>query len=205
MSLFSYISFPRQVDTSCLQSKFDKSKAFTVAEIRGTELDNGNLDDFPDGALVYLGDIFTDFQGMSIFDNQDASFTDVFTNKFIYSFQATFELLDAEKYIEECMRIFHDDDIDNGDMSEADHMSFVYGMIQNNKDDVAICRKQLYELIQVNTYPNEIIEIYSEFVDHINFNLGPAKEKIILDLSQVLTSELLQTEDKIKIEIYHTE
>jgi len=39
MSLFSYISFPRQVDTSCLKRKFDESKSFTIGEIRGTELE----------------------------------------------------------------------------------------------------------------------------------------------------------------------
>ncbi|MDR3277273.1 MAG: hypothetical protein LBT12_00745, partial [Oscillospiraceae bacterium] len=179
MSFFSYISFPRKADTSCLSNKLDKSKVFTVAEIRGTGLDNGSLDALPDGANVYLGDLVTDSQGIRVFDNRGASFIDVFTNRFIYCLEAAFELLDVEKYIEACMKIIYDDEPDNGNMNEEDHMNFVYGMIEHNKADVAICRKQLYELVQINTNPDETVEIYTEWVSGAIAELGPAKERVL--------------------------
>ena len=206
MSLFSYIAFPRQVDISCLKSKFDKTKVFTIAEIRGAEVGTqikSDLSELPDGLHVYLGDLLNDAQGTQIYENREASFDAVFTNQFVYSFQATFELLDAERYLEECISYFNDDVIDNGDMRESDYIDFAHSMIKYNRDTVAVCRKQLHELIQINTHLNEFIEIYSEYVDHINFNLGPPKGITTLHLSQVLTSELLRNEDNLKIEIHH--
>lgn len=203
MSFFSYISFPRQVDTSCLTSGFDKSKAFTIAEIRGTDLDNGNLNNFPDDAKVYMGDVFTDSQGIQIFENVEASFTDVFKNRFIYSFLATLELLDAEKYIKDCRSYLLDDNIDGSSISEEEFIDFTTKMIEYNKDSVALCRKQLYDIIRINTCPNEIVEIYTEYSSGFNFNFGPVKDKNILNLQQILTSDLLRIEDKLKIEIHN--
>ena len=99
MSSFSYIAFPREVDKSCLHSKFDESKAFTIGEIRGTELEKQygySTEGLPDNLRVYLGDWF-DFHGVKIFERGEVSFNDVFANPYIYGIQATFKLLDENE------------------------------------------------------------------------------------------------------------
>lgn len=79
---------------------------------------------------------------------------------------------------------------------------FIYGF-GGGTDDV--CRKQLYDLVKFNTKLNEIVEIYSDWVDNRNiFHFGPPIETRGINLEQVLTSELLDARGKIKIEICHT-
>ena len=184
MSAFSYISFPREVDTSCLISRIDESKYFLFGDIRGTETEKQVLDVFrerspkdanisletlrnmPDEISVYLGDE-CDFHGISIFDdNSGATFNDIFTNQFIYGFTADF---------------------------------------QNANDNSKICRQDLYNIIQTNINPNEIAEIYTDWVDHRNiFNFGPPEKVVVIDAEQILASDLLDTEFRVKIEIRRT-
>ena len=192
MSFFSYISFPREIDTSCFKSTFDKPPAFTLVQIKDTETKK-----------ILFTDGFIDCGGILIYDDDNrASFTDVFINKFIYSFEGgEFELIDAKKYISDRIN-------DNVVISKED-LDYLNNMIKIKNDNAIMCRKQLYDFIKTNTCPNEIVEIYTEFVSHVDFDLGPPKEKIILSLNQVLTSELLyikdRDEDKLKIEIHNTE
>jgi len=176
MSSFSYISFPREVDISSLQSKVDESKMSTIGEIRGTEFDTGCIENLPDHLNVYLGD-FADFHGIQIFDRGEAEFDNVFTNKYIYSFQAAFKFNDAE---------------------EDDIINKIFG---NHNDNAALCRRQLYDIVKKNIRPNEVVEIFTGLVDGIKFDFGPPKVKIIFDLEEVHTSEMLELEIDAVIEI----
>ena len=206
MSLFTYISFPRQVDKSCLISKIDKSKIFTVFEIRGTELEKQldySLDGLPDELGVYLGDE-DDFQGTEICDNEEASFINVFNNRFIYCLEAEFKLIDAEKHITDYMSFFSEYIADNGDASESEYMEYLHNSVKRDKDNVALCRKQLKELVLLNIQPNEMVEMYSEWISENISVMGPPQETVILETSEILTSDLLRNENKRKIEIQHT-
>ena len=202
MSLFSYIAFPREVDTSCLHSKFDKSKAYTVGEIRGAELEqqfNGNINDLPDDLNVYMGD-WSDFHGIHVFDRGSASFDAVFANKHIYSFQATLRLIDEASFSAESHRIYMEDD--DPDMNEEEFLSFSHSLIKENRNDVAICRQQLYDIVLCNVKAGEAVEIYSDWVDHRNiFSFGPPKTRIRLEVEDVLTSEQLDLQENTVIEI----
>jgi len=202
MSSFSYIAFPREVDTSILKSKFDKSKTRTVGEIRGTELGR-QYENLPDDMNVYLGD-WNDFHGLQIFDRGDVSFNSVFTNKYIYGLQAVFKLLDAEEFLSASKKIYETTN-DNPEYSEDEHMAFSQGMIKDNKDNVTICRQQLYDIVQHNIKIGEVVEIYTDWVDSRNiFNFGPPAEIKEMDIKQISTSELLDLQENVMLEIRRT-
>ena len=201
MSAFSYISFPREVDKSCLISKFNESKHFLVGEIRGTEIEKQYLDvlrersphmnvslesirQLPDNMSVYLGDE-SDFHGITINDKYGATFNGVFTNQFIYSFTAGFK--PNYDRLSPRPNIIHDG------MSEADK-AFLQQMKKNMSDNDTLCRQQLYEIVILNIKSNEIVEIYTDWVDNRNiFDFGPPEDVIMLDAEQILSSELLGT------------
>ena len=143
MSAFSYISFPRKVDKSCLISRVDES----------------------------------DLRGILISDSHGAVFNDVndvFTNQFIYDFIASFKNNnDNNSYL-------------NIDSDEWRNLEKYW----NEEDE--ICRQQLYEIVQTNIEPNEIVEIYTHWVDNgNNYNFGPPAEAVIIDAEQILSVESL--------------
>ena len=170
------------MDKSCLKSKYDKSKSFTIKEIRGTELEKqfkGDITNLPDDMSVYLGD-WSDLHGLTIHDKGIATFDDVFTNQFIYCFGSPFahpfKLFDEKNFIRS----------------------------KEYKDNATLCRQQLYDLVYFNTRPNEVVEIYAEWIKQKNiYDFGPPEETIKLNINQILTSELLDTKEKIKIEIHN--
>ena len=191
MSAFSYISFPREVDTSCLISRVDESKYFLIGDIRGTEIEQQCLEVFierssgeipvsldvfrnlPDEGSIYLGDM-SDFHGISILDCHGATFNDVFTNQFIYSFMATFKNNDNNNFLV---------DIDS---------EFFRRLEKDMNDNDKICRQQLYDIIQANINQDEIVEIYTDWVDNRNnFNFGPPEEAVIIDAEQIFSLESL--------------
>lgn len=89
MSLFSFIAFPREVDTSCLNSMYDKSKCVKVKDLKGTKWEKDYVG-LPDYADVYLGNI-EDLHELQLYDKHPAvSFKKIFTNQFIYSMNAMF-------------------------------------------------------------------------------------------------------------------
>ena len=208
MSAFSYISFPREVDKSCLISRVDESKCFLLGEIRGTEIEKQYLDVLrertskdiqvtletisilPDNMIVYLGDE-SDFHGISISAGHSATFNDVFTNQFIYAFMAIFK-----------------NNNDNNNYIDTDSDS--WRRIQKDwNDNDKICRQQLYDIVQANIKPNEIVEIYTDWVDNRNiYNFGPPAEVAMIDAEQILSLESLSKNNfcsGIKIEIRRNE
>lgn len=201
MSMFSYISFPVKVDKNCLKSSFDKSKAFTVAELKKTALANQfeqNLKRLPDELNVYLGD-FSDLQGISIFDTDGESFNNVFENKYVYCFEASFKT--AKKHNSRIYgRVYEQKE------KQSQQDAFIAKIFGNAQDHDMLCRKQLYDIIQLNLRIGEKIEIYSEHISGMicSHDFGPFEQKIILESKQILISEQLRLEDKVKIEIVRT-
>ncbi|MDR0569598.1 MAG: hypothetical protein LBG71_00020 [Clostridiales Family XIII bacterium] len=153
MSLFSYIAFPRPVDKSCLTSRFDKSKAFTVGELRGTDFErqiNGGLNGLPDCVNVYLGDM-SDFWGMNILDKHTESFQNTFKNEFIYRLEADFGFGNPDEYFKECEEIYRRcGEDERGGQSEAEFMEFARKTFNHIQGNVALCRRQLYDIFQLN-------------------------------------------------------
>jgi hypothetical protein len=202
MSVFSFISFPRKVDTSCLKSRVDKSKHFLLGDIKGTEIENQVLDVFrqrstkdipitledlrnlPDEVGVYLGDI-SDYHGISILDQCGATFNDVFANPFIYDFYGEFT---------------------NYNHRSNTDSDFIRRLKEGVYDNDTLCRQQLCDVVQANLKPNEFIELYADWIDDNNsFNFGPPEYHTVIDAEQILTSELLGNDNTgIKIEIRRT-
>lgn len=206
MSLFSYISFPRPVDKSCLTSKFDKSKAFKVGEIRGTELEKqikGGLSRLlSDNVTVYLGNE-TDFWGMNIFDKHIESFDAVFNNEFIYRLEADFEFGDTEKLIKQCMEIYHSSSEDEkGGQTEAEFMEEAVKLAYDKKHRAALCRQQLSDIVVLNAESGECIEIFSVWLGNDIIDIfGPPAEVRRIRIEEVATSELLNLQENVKFEI----
>ena len=186
MSLFSYISFPRGVDTSCLKSRVDKSKIFTVGELRKNKKLSKADEQLPDNVAIYLGD-FNDLYELSVFDNKKAKFKNVFKNPFIYELEARFNIEINEP----------ESGIDTTGMED-----FIKKLDKDIAEHIVRCRQQLYDLVQFNTKPGEIVEIYADWADNRNiFKFGPPRETRIINSEQILESELLDTQEKLKIEI----
>jgi hypothetical protein len=205
MSLFSYIAFPRPVDKSCLKSAFDKSKAFTVGEIRGTDLEKqipgGISDQLPDNVNVYLGDM-SDFWGMNIFDKRDESFQNTFKNEFIYCLEADFNFGSQDEFIRQSMEIYRNSaKEERGGQTEAEFMEFARQIADDKKARAALCRQQLYDIFQLNVKPNESIEIYSVWLGENSGAFAPPTEIRVIDITQVLSSDLLDLQEYVKLEI----
>lgn len=70
-----------------------------------------------------------------------------------------------------------------------------------------LCKEQLCKLVELNLYPGEMIEIYSEWGNHIDFNFGPPAQIVVVDSREIMTSYHLGEreddviKDKKKIEI----
>jgi len=184
MSYASYIAFPREADISCVESKYDESKKVTVGEIRGTKLEKeweekygkGILDNDPNELSYYLGDM-SDFYGITIARlYEDGLFDNIFANPFVYDFSGAFQLPDD-----------------------------ITKMIESSESNAVVCRKQLYDIVILNLKSNEIIEIYTEWLD-VNLDESAPPEKVIeIDAKEILTSKLLDLTDKTKIVIRRTE
>ena len=209
MSLYSYISFPRPVDTSCLVSKFDKAKAFKVGDLRGTELekqiDGGISSQLPDNVTVYLGDM-TDLWGINIFDKHTESFDTVFNNKFIYRLEGDFDFGDTEKLIEQSMEIYHNSsEEENGGQTEEEFMEFSVKLANDKKCCATLCRQQLNDIVVLNAKPGESIEIYSIWTGNESSDTyGPPTEVKKITNEEVATTELLNLQENVKIEIIRT-
>jgi hypothetical protein len=190
-----------------LESKFDKSKAFTVGEIRGTDLEKqikGGLSDLlPDDLNVYLGDIMADFQGMRIFEKYAESFGDTFKNECIYRLEADFLFRDLEQTIKASMEIYDNGSEDeNGGQTAEEFIEFIRSMVKNMNGNAALCRQQLYDIVQLNIQPGEVVEIYSAWGDYKDFGFGPPAIVKAITPEQISTSELLDLQDNVKFEIY---
>jgi hypothetical protein len=188
-----------------LENKFDKSKAFTVGEIRGTDLEKqiqgGVSSLLPDDLNVYLGDM-ANFGGMHIFDTHAESFNGVFKNVFIYCLEADFDFRDLEEAVKNAMEIFDNgSETENGGQTAEEFVEFTRDMVNQMNGNAALCRRQFYDIVQLNIQPSEVVEIFSVWVDDNDFNFGtPAKVQVIAQ-EQISTSELLDLQDNVKLEI----
>jgi hypothetical protein len=183
MSLFSYIAFPRQADTSCIKREIDK-------EPRKSWMD---ADPYDFEKACY---------GISMHDWHEAVFCGVFTNQFIYCLDCTFRFIDEEKTIETYR--YNQNRLSEGGASAVNlDLDYIRFTIKCNNECAAICRKQLYDIILLNTEPGEIVEIYTTYVYDYNdnYDYGPPENETILGEEQVLTSELLNLTGRTKIVI----
>jgi len=209
MSYFSYIAFPRKVDISCLESKFDKSKAFTVGEIRGTDLEKqweahngGSLAELPDELGVYFGDFYNDFLGIEILDIYMAIDLDgIFTNPFVYNFEGRFNLLNEEELLNGYKEIRVQNETE---WDEAELLSEVKTAVKNNYDNVNFCKKQLYDIARLNLKPNEAIEIYTGWMGNDKSKFKPLKNTIEIDVEDIFELSQLDLVDRTKIVIKRT-
>lgn len=71
---------------------------------------------------------------------------------------------------------------------------------QESKRYIARCRKQLYDLVKYNTKSGEIFEIFSEWTPD-TIKLKPPQEIRVIKIDEVLTSKLLDMQDRVKIKI----
>jgi len=153
---------------------------------------------------IYLGDI-TDYDEMRIFELDSASFRGVFKNDFVYCLEARFDFCDSKEAIDRGMEIFRKlTEAQKDGMTEDE---FMEGLIKGNNDTknyVTLCRQQLYDIVQLNTQPDEIVEIYSVWGDHNTFDFGPPVETKSIYVERISTSESLDLQDNVKFEIHRT-
>jgi len=129
--------------------------------------------------------------GIDIFDEHNAIFKNVFTNQHIYAFLGNFRL---DSHI----------NVDIYPMDETIR-DYARRIKTRHIDDAVICRRQLYDIVQLNIKPNEIVELYSALVDNRNsFEFGPPEEERRIDAEQIMRSNLLDVQENVKIEIYRT-
>ena len=210
MSLFSYIAFPREVDTSCLISNVDESKKVTVGELKGTELEC-LYQGLPDEMPVYLGDS-SDFWGVQIFELDFASFNGVFKNDFVYCLDADFTFRDLKEAIDSGMKSFHYCKgmkalyylTEADKWTEEECMEGIIKGYNDTKKRVTLCRQQLYDVVQRNMHPGETVEIYSVWVHGDECNFGPPVGIKSIYVEQIPISESLDLEDNVKLEIHRS-
>ena len=228
MSLFSYISFPREFDRSYLINNFDSSKSFLLGEVRGTELEKKYLDMAvknisedtilpvpieqlpmlieetlkyePDDTWIYLGDNaqLTDL-AFGISINRSGR-TD-FNNVFTNKFVYDFlASLGLDK-----RNTYLESRINN--MSEEERNDW-YRIEKDMRNRTVHHRKQLYDIVKLNIKPGEFLEIYSIYVNQIDgkdvFDFGVPAEVRRINAEEILTSELLDCERNLKIVIDRT-
>jgi len=208
MTLYSFITFPRVADTSCLKSMVDMPKMFQVKDLKGTEWEKDCVGT-PDDAYVYLGDS-SDFDELQIGDSDPRhTFVEVFENQYVYSMTAQFNVytpdaetndMDIERTLEAILeyggiRMTKDEYLKQRDES------WIVAKKESEKH-VARCRSQLYDLVKLNTSPGETMEIYSVWINKPGiFEFGPPTETRVIDVAEVLTSDLLDEEDGLRTEI----
>ena len=206
MSLLSFIAFPREVDTSCIKSKIEKSKIVKVKHLKGTEWEKDYIG-LPDNIEVYIGSENESHELQVYEKHLTVSFKKVFNNQYIYSINALFtkpEFVEPTGSIDKIL-----DEIEKHDrvrMSEDEYIKKSQKHYREIEQEtiihIAHCRKQLYDLVKYNTNTGEIVEIFSGWVRTSNpVKLGPPKEIRIIEIEGVLTSKLLDIQDKLKIEI----
>jgi hypothetical protein len=71
-------------------------------------------------------------------------------------------------------------------------------------EEVALCRQQFYDILQLNLKPGEYVEIFTDWDEgQENFGVGPPEKQISLTVDEVLTSEHLNLwYEKYLIEIH---
>ena len=212
VSLLSYIAFPREVEMSCLKSMIDRSKMVKIKDLKGTIWEK-NYIGLPDDLVVYIGNS-SDSDELQIYEKDPhISFKKVFENRFIYRINAKFsvykpEVNMAEMDIEGILKSIQE--YDGTSMTKEDFLKqseeLGVELEKRNKRHVTRCRKQLYDLVKFNTDFGEKVEIFCGWVRTPNpVKLGPPKEKIVIGLNDVLTSELLCLQHKLKIEIHNAD
>ena len=203
MSLFSYISFPREVDKRCLINTIDDSKSISIDKISDIEFIKSAPEDmiYPYDTRIYLKDstaIQTLSSGISINSTNIIIPDNIFKNKFVYDFFASLKLFKQNPYVKSYVN-----------MSKEERNTW-YLLEKDMKDRTVYHKKQLYDILKLNLKLNEFSEIYSITVtvnqndgqDIYDFGLPTEVRKI--DLENVLTSKLLDCDSNLKIIIYRT-
>ena len=225
MSLFSYISFPREIDRSCLISHFDNSKSFLLNEIRGTELEKQylsilvknittniippvpieqlyslleeNIKHQPDDTWIYLGD---SIESTDLYSGISINSTSQIMPDNIFTNRFIYDLLASFKIDKQNVYFESCNNI-----NEEDKNNWYY--TEKTMIDRAIYhRKQLYDIVKSNIKFNEFVEIYSIYVHQINgediFNFDLPTEIRQINVEEILTSKLLDFDSNLKTIIY---
>ena len=216
MSLFSYIAFPRKVDTSCLKSMVDRSKELKVKDTKGTQWESW-YSSLPEDIAVYVGDP-RDFWELQVWEKDSREmFIGVFENNNIYAMNARLGIyppnLDAvikkSRYSKEELLYYASlGKREVSGNSKKDNQYLIRDKVKRMLEESFLwyplrCTKQLYDLTKLNTNPGEIVEVYSEWIDgRSSFTFGPPREIVKLGIEDMFTSGLLSLEDGLKIEIY---
>jgi len=171
-----------------------------IGEIRETELGQMNAH-LPDSAEIYIGNR-ADLFGIHINELRGESFHDVFQNQYIYGFGGRFDVPKLDP--KETKRIH--DDLNLSDKEIEESLAYSNRLYKEIKSEVAICRQELLDIIQLNLKFGEFIEIFTIWDDtwdriwqegdewKCEVSHDPSTKKITLDAKDVLTSELLRLE-----------
>jgi len=115
--------------------------------------------------------------GIGISDKEDATFTNCFINPCIYNLHT---ILPPEYYTDTGHII--DDNLDNQAIRKK---------LKTRADRWQSCYQQgLYDFIHINLEIGEFVEIYSGWTDHVNYDFGPPKSEIAINLDNLLDTPL---------------
>jgi hypothetical protein len=186
MSLFSYIALPREANMSMIENGISALNHYQIGELtwnkkeyrieRNTSGAGGEIinPDKLDGSGL--------FHGIRLLENNTSTtFNSCFKNRHIY-------------ILEGCLDY-------NGERTISDNSEFFSRLINSILVNIELCRKQLFDLIIQNLNKGEFAEIYSELVNHADFNIGPPLQEIALNANDILFSKELNLADRLKIEI----
>ena len=211
MSLLNWIAFPRKIDKSCLRTMVDKTKYFKVRELKGRS-------DIPDSYVVYRGD-YDDYKELGVWEYQSQFiFKKVFNNQCLYNFGGDFGYSSITKFDDILGKaavskeeLYYYAALGRYDLTGKTRAKELYRweevkrrLVESGVEYIwfaARDRKQLYDLIKLNTFPGEVVEIYTDWVRSSDDRVGPPKEIRIFDIEEVLTSDLFRLGDRLKIEI----
>ena len=174
MSFFTYIAFPREL------------KAFRLRDIKGREKEYGinyDTNNYRED-IVLFPNASPEESSIAISDKKDATFKDCFKNTYIYKLG-----------IDTCCNEQLSDTLKKIYELEAEEKSTKLKLLYD---------QILSDFIVQNINLGEFVEMYSEFVNHIDFNLGSPVFEYEVELKDLSILESRKnTTDSYKITIFY--
>ncbi|MCL2199487.1 MAG: hypothetical protein FWB80_11235 [Defluviitaleaceae bacterium] len=191
MSVVSYISFPREVDTSALEDGMAALKSYKIGELTWGEYGKRIVrsPSGMEGTLIDCNELIEKgifIHGLAVRDDSEgATFKSCFKNKYIYKFWGGLGYGISQ----------------HTPVSMYEESEFISNYVRANLIETELCRKQLRDLLIHNLHEGEFAEIYTDFVHDTDFNFGPPLNELILTTDDILFSSELCLDERLRVEI----
>ena len=193
MSIFTYMSFPREADVTVLENGTVALKSYKVGELIWGDDGKSVIRNTSgmEAALVDCSKLYGEgfFHGLRVYEDANFStFKNCFKNKYVYSLEGRLDYSGAPHS-------------PNHTYETGAESEFIARLTRGILVNIELCRKQLRDLLIHNLRKGEFAEIYSEVVNDSDFDFGPPSNELILTTDEILFSRELCTKEKLRIEI----